>query len=1333
MISPKEPSQPLLLISRSETRRLRTAIFSSVVAMGLGMGPVSPAHSAPPESKTGVLVEDSPDNGPAWHGEETSPLGSLRDGLQAYLPMEGSIEAISGLGELRPTTFERNSAAFTEKLDRIGPHQPRFLPGRFGQAVFIEHAEVYNRTNEFPRTLSMVESLEGVQSTGEAKITRAEGPRESFGAVHLQAGPGGKIQTSPTTPAPGSSRSASVYIRGAAGTRVRFALEAVKDNLVLDEREIVLSGTWERIQCHHSPIGEEPAKGMSSSKKPSPPVLLSLTLPDGGEIFASAFMLESHGGYAGRRTASTWFPGQPMNRDGDILSLDEAPNASEGSVAFWFQREGDVEWRTLLCIGDHYAWNSDLRLDLRDNRTLSLVLPGKKGGQAKLPEAVQPGQWHHVAVTWNGPAVTVFFDGARVISLENAPPRPRLGQVTLGGMTANFSPALRGDVRLDEFALWSRPLEAAEINQLFHREQPLGVGLAPKWTLQNREPASVFARDEIERRWRFSVAPAKGEYGKATVRFSMGGFFQAETSLQSSQTSSGRTISFPWSPARLEPGTYDMVFELEDAHGKTRLTRKVEIVPARAPLANAFVIPWADSSGDLRKFGFTGGSSARTRVRPSLVDDLTRNGLYVQYRYNFTAVPEKNENRFLDAVGEWGKTDQASPSAQAQIDAAAARFGKVIEDYPQIRHIILNCESQFSWSHDFREGTKEQVRERFKLDLGAWQRPGGRSEAVTFPFGRLKTAEGKYGAPNDGILPEKDPFYAFHRWWHGPQAGNEVFLNDRLADRLRQSAPWVEFIGEPVLRRPSVRAFRKLDLVQEWFYFPSPSAAIRVQERARAVARHEDGSSALVGSMPQLLLKPGMAAPYPGLPTPDMFREAAWHCLARPTRGFTYWNHWSVIERPTGKQSSTQEEIDALMGPRPSWETAAGKISVKGERSDTFLFIPELREELARFHREDLHPLGALVPRWENRPRRIAIFRSFAAELFNNIRWPAATPLENAVERLQLPFDVLYDEDFETASGILEGYSVLAIPSAPVLPEIAVNAIRRFVDNGGTVVVDEAFGLNLPGVKQFNWTAGKAAEKELRKAETALRREYDGSDHNNFREGMEALASQFSSASGPTADAVTAMRAALRPEAEIVEGDAFPNLLHASGANYLAIVNTRRVPGVHYGHFGKVLENGVAQTISMAVAPELGSAVYDLLRNEQVILSPTENRSLLRIDLLPAKGRVLVFLPEEIGALESVPAMTKVNAGGSAVFEVKLSGQSGKALPGLIPAHVETRGPDENLRDETYYTVIENGKLTLEIPVAWNATPGRYSVQIREAASGKTVSVAFEVPPSQKR
>ena len=88
---------------------------------------------------------------------------------------------------------------------------------------------------------------------------------------------------------------------------------------------------------------------------------------------------------------------------------------------------------------------------------------------------------------------------------------------------------------------------------------------------------------------------------------------------------------------------------------------------------------------------------------------------------------------------------------------------------------------------------------------------------------------------------------------------------------------------------------------------------------------------ARTSGMPQFLLKPGMAAPYAAIPTPHMFRETVWHCIARPLQHMMYWNLQGAYQQK--KTHITQDEVDKrlseLLGPEDTldYATVAKKIT----------------------------------------------------------------------------------------------------------------------------------------------------------------------------------------------------------------------------------------------------------------------------------------------------------------------------------------------------------------------------------------------------------------------
>ncbi len=1262
---------------------------------------------------------------PPMSGERV-PMGTLAEGMVAYLSLDRHLSSFTPDGEAGVAEFSRDSAAYMPDLIRVEPGEPRFFPGRFGDSIFLESSWRHIKAgNQFPQEIAnMSGGAAAFTAIGSAKLSKVDGLLDGSALRIDVEEAGGGFATPAQETVPAKRQTISMYVRGSEAVRLEIAARMEGVEKPLGTSSNVLSDAWQRVEVDYA-LPAEKDTGPWPGKDRTPPIHLESTLNQPGWFQADALMLESHLGYSGRRGASSWTAGN-RKRSGERLYLPPSPNAAAGTVAFWVSRLGDIQWRVLFCIDDGEGWKPDLRIDLRDNRRIQLLMgkDSKSIATADLPAPIEVGEWHHFAVVWDEGRGKVYFDGEPLTSGE-CDQRMMTSRINIGGVAGDSSPALRADMLIDDFALWNRTLNDDEVAALFRREAPLSAGVDTSLLFDDREPVSVFARDQRDRLWPFRINNNGTEsISGLVVKYGIDGIFEKEIELRKIPAGKSLKIELPWSPAFLESGEYEMVFRFTGGEVDREMRRKVEIVPARLPEGNAHVIPWGNYSEDLRELGFTAGAISGTS--PQTIENITRYGLYTVARINLAGVSEDESERFVNAAGKRGKFDQRAPGPLADIDRKTADLAERLSLLPDIRHVIINCEHQWSWHPDFRPQTVKQVKERFGLDLSKWSVPENRYFRSVHPGGRLAQSLDSYPPiPPDGTVSLSDPFYAYHLWWHGDGVGTEVFLNDRIAVGTRKLAPLAKYIGEPVLRRPSIRAFREMDLVQEWFYYGNPDRAIWVQEATAAAAR---GSGAQIGGMPQFLFKPGMAAPYGGLPTPEMFREVVWHCLARPMRGLTYWNHWGAIKRGSADNIKTQEEIDTILGEKPTWKEAAAQIKVTGEHSTVFLFIPELREEIRRLHQEDVAPLGALIPRWENAPRRIAVYRSFAGELFNNRRWSNRTSLENMVLSMQIPFDILYDEDFEDNDKLLDNYQLVAIPVAPVITEPAFAQLSEFAAGGGTVLVDEMFKATIPEAVSIDAGTHQTGLTRLAEIEQDLLLRYKDPLHPGYIEGMEQAARQIADELAEQGMEIPKIVSGLELDLSTSTRSVFPNILRAEGVNYLVAVNRLRRPGPHYGHFGKVLEEGVSQTAEFDAAPNLGKVAYDLLNSIRIPMKQQDGRNHFKLELPPGGGRVLIFLPEPVGSMElNVEDGGSTRRGERLRVSASLSGESGQLLPGVIPVRADLTGPDGNELDLSRYDAFVNGEWLMEIPVSFNQPMGTYRLTLTELASGSQVQQTWRI------
>lgn len=1284
-----------------------------------------------------------------------TPMAGLLDGLTSSYSFDGAIESFNPAGVRTTAQFERSSEAYDVSLRRCPIGVPRYLPGRFGAGVLIEYGSftAAAANNALPGDIaSTEESPNGFTAVKRAELGRAPGPQGEW-ALRIEAvEPLAGFATRPVTAPKASLIVFSVHLKGQSQTGLKLRVAITGQDRFLATRDITLTGDWQQEYIDFkldtdSAIGNKAADSATS-------LVFSIVAKNPTTFLADAMMLEAQqGGYTIRRGATTWVePGR--GRNSEILRLGRlGPTDAAGCIAFWARLRGSMTWRTLLMLGDGSGWLAPLRLDVRGDKTIELLPPdAKQSARHPLPD---PFGWHHYAVVWNDSKILLYLDGDSIAKLDPAPGLANVGGITLGGVAVNGSPGLRADAVFDEVARWNRELADAEVAQLAARTQPIEELFKTKVAISDLAPVKVFARDLPEVTWPLAIFNRTDtRIPGALFSYGVPGLFSIEKKLGEIPASGKLQVSATFTPALLLPGDYQMQFVYQSTDGH-RLDHSAPftVAKSRVPRDNAQVISWGGMSQAMADAGVTvGGIWGGLQGPPAhQVEEASRRGLYVQLKLGLSAGGETREDHFIDAAGRQQGADQSTPAARVSIRDQVEQLATTLERFPDVTHTILNCEAQWIWSPDFRDATVTRVRERFGLDLDRWRRPPiTNASSITTTFGRLMPERGGIAAPESGIIPVNDPFYAYSRWWQSGEAGNEVYLNDTIAGLLRERVPRLSTISEPALRRPAVRTFREQGILNEWFYYPDPRRAIWVQEELTAAVR---GTRSHITGMPQFLLKPGMAAPYGGMPTPTLFREAVWHCLTRPSAGLTYWNLWAALERGGAKHGKTQSEIDELLGPKPSWKEAAAKIEVRGETSSVFLWIPELSDEIGRLHRELVHPLGGLWPRWRNAPRRVAVYKSFAGQLFNGIRWPGGGALGEAVAAVGMPFDVLYDQDFEEFPDVLRSYAVVAIPEAPVITEPAAAALRAFAARGGVVIVDQSFMADLPGVVRADFK-DTGDVKALQKAERELMALYGDPVNVLYIEGMQEAGRRFAASSSPINQIKALLLERAAADVRSVTPSVSLNLLEAGAARYLTAVNSLAKPGPWYGHFGRVLDQGVEQTAEISLAAGLGAVAYRLDGGAGRIgmQTDTDGYKRLCLPLAPGGGAVVLLLPRPIAAVKLAPAaestpprrgwwrtvadlprrLCRVYAVNEARGQwlpvaASLIDDQGALVPGVVPARIEIVGPDGNTSDLSRYDAFCDGRWSLKIPIALNQPPGVYRLTVTELASGLKTQQTWKI------
>lgn len=1215
----------------------------------------------------------------------SEPLpAELRESLTLYAPFDGHLDVYRRGGMLIAADFRRPGPAHDVELRRHGPGEPRFGPGRVGEALFLEsgdYGEFERGTkNLLPRNASTPAGRnEGAfNAVGGAAFAAADGPElADDGAVVVHAERSGQGVETAAAELPQVMRYiGSAWLKGEEpGQRVWLAIED-RTNDYTAQAEVALDTTWRR---YHVMLSYDQREGKVDGRELTAPAeaILRVTALEPGTFRAAALMLEQAGiHYANRRSPSTWVPPQ-QRRANEQLNLPARPGIFDpraGTIAFWIKlTEAEVN-RTLLTVGQ--GWDRPMRIT-HNGRLSAYYWDGRMNGPA-----LEPGQWHWLAMTWRDESAELFVDGKSVgtIQANSFEPETFADQVRyiLPGNSAGpvrFSPKTHLQGWIEEFAVFDRPLDAEQLRALHEHEGTLVAfeGVMPRLDTPQRVFGRGTGTTPIPVTLRNHTADPVED---VRARFHVDEL-TAHTSVPVAiEPGDGAALEYPMPVDRLMPGEYALVVEVDAHHG-----RSGELPVAVGPYRNPQRLPvmaWSGPSGpagydELKRIGVTApptGTAARS------IDWAVERGLTGMAQLRARGEPRSwvADDRILRVDGSRGAPNPASDHVRETVREQGRRFAERLAPLTGVSQVIIN--SEWHPAIGFNEPLRQTVQEKFGFDMSRWMEendPGVREPLM--PGGNRLNPRvlGEDWFPSQGVVPEDDRFSRFHPWWHRG-VGNEVALNQSLGELLGEARPDVARIIEPILRAPPVKRYdAHIDVAQEWFYYEQPRDAVRVQEELATVSRdrpmHPSG-------MPQFLFKPGTAAPFGSVPPPDMLRQALWLTASRPLRQMSFWGLQHIYH-----------EGDAWVGPETieqhyggmDWDEAR---QARGDGGPD-LNPPGVADTMADFADRVWNRLGPLMQQWRNAPRRIAVVHSYAGRLYGDERWPRPGWLSDALNASGMPYDVLYDESFSERPDVLDLYRVVVLPNTPALPERAARSIAHFVREGNPVVVDGRFRVeNIERSHRFDEAQVDRAIKMIRDA-----------------------------ASLP-----------VRAKSD----DTMWNLLELDGAHYLVVVNDRREYGPLLGEWERVREQGVSNEARFHIDSSLNAYAYNLLEADRVEMRTVAGGHELTMPLGPTDGAVIALLSDRPRQLDMALSADNVGRGESLALKFVLHGSDGP-IAAAIPLDLTIELPDGATFDVSRTTLLRSGELEVSVEIPHNAPRGEWRVSAREAASGETSEQIIEV------
>lgn len=1308
-------------------RIVRFHNFFALLLLTLPMGCGSHHHKS--ESDSFLAIDKLPALIPiprseVYDGKEK--LGPWAKGLTTYLPLDGDTQSFLPSKIESAAEFVRNSLAWNDDLTAFAPNQPRFAKGKFGKGIMIEQGyarkNLFAGRNFFTKSISCAEAINKCfQPVGQSvlSIVKNDALGTALQVMCEKADSG--FETAPTKMPAAINSTFSFYVKGRKGDELEFGFAEVKEH-------VTLTGKWQRLFINYN--------RRKNVWQPENPVDIDVKcwakLKTPGTFKATALMLEAHvEAKIVKVGPSSWVPGDTL-RHGEALVLPDNGGLTKGTVAFWFKPVGNIGSRRLLNIGHKGGWKPKLLVDIQSMRKF-YIFYGKERMVYKFDKIMPPDEWHHLAISWRDKTIRIDYDGKTIIEKKLEQDIDLSDVMSIGGVPSIESIPFRADAVFDEVCVWNRFLDNKEIQSVYQRKTPISDGIDNKFTLQDEEPITIFPRDYRKRIWRLMVRNrSEKKVDGITLSCWIGKHLVSQKTLPSIDPWRALVAGVEWSPAKWLPGDYEMTFSLETpTENSIGNERKIKILPARVPFNQLQTISWRNSEKAVAELGL---SMAGVHLEPTMpLSESLRNAIgndfYLMLQEEISGTSNDPKTMMENLAGFPYFHNHSEKSTRDDLIEKASEFGQKTRLYPDARILSINPNHYSFWSFDFNDKTCDWVKQTFSLDLKKWKNlPRDKKSNALLPQGRLSGTVVGIEAPKSGIVSIDDPFYRFHRWWHSDRSGNIITVDDLVAKIVKKNNFWLETMVEPAVERPFIRSFTDQNILQQSFFIDDPARAILTQELLAAFAR---GTEAKTSPLMEFYIPALTAAPFGSIPTPGLYKETLWNILSRPSRSIGYRGLSWVVE-PVNKNALTQKQLNEYiktqlkLGDSTSFDKIAERLKVQNGMSTRTLFIPELKETISASLKNEVAALAPLCPRWKNRPRKMGVYLSFASQLYNSPQDPLDGEMIKALRNIPYPYDILFDQDFESEENPLTGMNVLLVASSPIITKTAETTIKTFIERGGLVVVDQLFKPDISGIIKIDWEKEKDHDLNgVNNMKRKLLAKYGTLDHVEYKKMMSYFKQKIGSTEGATYRLRQLLDKHLEMSVKPLCEDVFINTLQAEGATYLTVVNDLRVGGQYFGEYGKVFEKGISRKANFELSGELGSAAYDLTTNQRIPINKTNAKSTMTLTLPECAGRTLIFLPDQIDKLTLFGPDKSVNEGDDILVKATLKMKNGKPVPGIIPVKMTIVRPDGSVDDMSGHTAFVNGELLWIQPIPYNAPKGSWSITVKELASGRSGKITF--------
>lgn len=1000
------------------------------------------------------------------------------------------------------------------------------------------------------------------------------------------------------------------------------------------------------------------------------------------------------------------FPGWPVVDKHHALVMSHHPSLSLAgafTAEMWLSAKPELAAASLAYLLDKkYASHNDYQLLLGTpeksgarRMIVNLGFGGDSESFATEPILFAAGEWHHVAIVYDGAGTVRFYrDGSTVGTVS----RPGRRGIASGSNNLSIGDRLGSNYGgfpgfIDEVRICNRALEFS----------PASMGLSIERT--------VWIRHEPSPNIRITVRNLQAEpLTRATLSLAGSGFTADLIDVPKIEV--GATHVFEKSfDTTLRPDDYELRARLKlpgdvpiEREDSLRIRLMPRPLPQRMPVlmwgigsATEFAreLPRLKALGFTQCFGFGADYDSIWKAgQPVVVDATTNAGVNANRRMldealanDFGIAAQLQPGYFLKQRPELARVDrQGKPYARHDCNAAlpgliefSGNVGKSVAqmygDHPAFVAALINSEVRDDSEVSFSEH-----------DRAAYRRHSGRDipEEVVSKSGVLWKSLKEF--PADRVVPDDHPLLEFYRWfwtvgdgWNGLHTALHRGLKSTNRDDL-----WTWY--DPAIRVPGIAGSGgEVDVLSQWTYTePSP---LRVGYYCDEVFAMVAASSRpqRVMKMTQLFWYRSTSAPKStgandiASPFDDHDPDAAYISIApMHLRGA----FWSKVSRP----------VSGLM--YHGWSSL-----VPTDNTHAYKYTqPDLQTEFRRLHREVLEPLGPTLLQVPDRPSDVAYLNSFTSQMFAR-RGSYGYSHDEAFLTLlhaQLQPEVIFEETLLRHG--LDRFKVLVLVDCDVLTASVAARIGEFQKRGGVIIGDPNLA---PAIKpdvllpHFVRTRKTAEDKAAILANAAT-----------LRQTLDARYQRHAECSNP--EIVTRVR---------TTGD----------SDYVFVVNDHREFGTYVGQHGLVMEHGLPSDGQIRIRRSAGH-VYDLLVGREV---PTGNHGdtiTWPVQLGPCDGGVFLVTPLPIEQLE-ITASEFVQRGESLEVAITVADAQDRPVAAVIPLQVEITDPNGRVAEFSGHHGAVRGSLNLKLDIAANDTPGVWKIHIRELASGKSATRFVRITP----